>query len=208
MTQNFDGVAITPGNVNFGCVSEGFVYHFSLLVLNKLDVSQKLRFACAPAYDNEPNVVNIVYVPKAIASGMSITLTIELLANIAANSHFNLIITQSGLPKSQITISIRAFVVPVSVFKDIKRALAIENKSMHREGVKIVESLGQHHQDERSAIAGTVFSEALMNDDEIDELFDLPLIPNVYWDPGSDCLKFEKDISQVSWNGLKLLRQI
>jgi hypothetical protein len=191
------GLSISPDSLSFGCVCQGFVYQLSIQLTNKLPTSQRLKFTCNAGHENEANAMTVIVEPVALALGMTMTIILELRAYAADMSYFQLNVCQSGFPDDIVTLPLEAFVVPLDVFKLLKRALTLEKRDILRKNVVLIGSTLSA--DERSAATGgpTVYSEALMDDDQVEDLLDLPLVLNVYWDPNLEELKYSRELGKV-----------
>ena len=44
----------------------------------------------------------------------------------------------------------------------------------------------------------SIFTEALMDEQDIDDLLNIPMTPTLYWDPKGKCLKVDKEAGKVS----------
>jgi len=89
----------------------------------------------------------------------------------------------------------------LDIFKNIKRALTLEKRPLYHDGVRIVGSIAFQEEKTSSKTTMTggpsVYSEVLMDEDEVDDIMDLPTISNAYWDPHSGEIKFDKQLSKV-----------
>merc|ERR1711871_764421 len=73
-------VEVKPGALRFGLLRKGQIYKQELILRN-LDV-EATRFVVRIPHASE--YVNIVYSPKSVASGLSLSITCEILAHLAA----------------------------------------------------------------------------------------------------------------------------
>lgn len=143
----------------------------------------------------ELNRIKVQYQGPKLASGMSSTFNIEFYADFPMHSHFIMTVHQS-VETDVIVRPIRAFVVNLDVFKCIRRTLVVQGLPVLRNGVTL-ESL--INQDEGASVmtGPSVYSELLMDDDDVDELCDIPLTGSVCWDPDNKCLKVVPELLQV-----------
>jgi len=185
-------IEIFPHLLSFGCVCQGFIYNLVMTVVNKGKRPQTIRITCSPDMQEEfdgKNKLRSKYEPKKIAPGMSINITLELVAEHSARSEFKLLIAQA-INEAIITRIVKAHVVPLEVFKGVSKSLQLRNQPIYRAGVfpvdtvfnpetagSIISGAGM------SASAETALTEAIMDEEDIGELLDLPIIKNVYWDP-------------------------
>ncbi len=143
----------------------------------------------------ELNRVKVFYQAPKIASGMSVTFNIEFIADFPMHSHFVMTVHQS-IEKDVIVRPVRAFVVGLDAFKCIRRTCYLQGLPVLRNGVSTVSLIG--HQDEGASVmtGPSVYSELLMDDDDVDELCDIPITGPVCWDPDNRCLKIIPELRQ------------
>jgi hypothetical protein len=86
-----------------------------------------------------------------------------------------------------------------SICQDVKKSLQIQKMDVYRNGVQCVGVGALSLYDERSAQTGgpTVFSEALLDDDEIENMMDLPFLNNLYWDYNAQMMRLDDRLGQV-----------
>lgn len=189
-------IEIFPYLMSFGCVCQGFIYNLGLTVVNKGKRPQTIRVTCSSdlqEVSEGKNKLRSKYEPKKIAPGMSINITLELVAEYSARSEFKLYIAQA-INDAVVTRVVKAHVVPLEVFKGVSKSLQLRNQPIYRVGVVPVGTI--FNPDERSIVSGqvsglaglsasaeTAITEAIMDEEDIGELLDLPIIKNVYWDP-------------------------
>lgn len=201
VTIRSDTVEIVPDILSFGCICQGFVYHLKVSLLNKANRPQKFKVFCSKS-DEERNEISVFYESKIIAPGLSLPLTLEMRADLDMSSQFELNVIQS-LDKSVVKQNIYALVVPLEVFKHISEMMQLQKRTIYRDGVipvtttnegsstaDSIESFG-----ERDITQGTKKSqltEALLSPEDIEDLQDMPMSPNLYWDPVEKLLKLDK----------------
>ena len=137
--------------------------------------------------------------------GLSISFTLEMRAEHAINSFYELSIVE-GINRSTIRKEISAYIVPLEIFRQISKAAELQDRSVYRHGVKPVSTTLPI--EEISLISGggpnsvppsiaSIISEALMDENDIDELLELPMAPNMYWDPFEKSLKMDPELGTV-----------
>lgn len=214
LTEAFDkgvSVLVLPENLTYGCICQGFVYQLKVTILNKGNRPQYFRVFCNPkvdprSLDQKTNPApKIIYEPRSVASGLSISFIIEMRAELAIYTLYELEIVES-INRSTITKDISALVVPLDVFKKVSKAAELQDMSLYRNGVRPVSTAVPV--EEFSLISGggpdapppsiaSIISEALMDVDDIEELSELPMTPNLYFDPFEKCLKIDEQLGRV-----------
>lgn len=201
---------ISPKYLSFGLVCQGFVYHLTLTLTNKGMKPTTIRLNCVPTNPtDEKNKTMIIYEPKKIAPGMSTTIVIELIADYHLHSSFNFSIAQ-GLSDEVMLLPVTAFVVPVDIFKNIAKTLQLQKRPIYRNGVQPIRaSLTLEDRSTTLSFLGGVtpanntenlLSEALMDSEDVDDILELPILSNVYWDPHSKILRMDKTLGGVDVN--------
>ena len=182
-------IAVSPKYLSFGCVSQGFIYHMEVTILNRALMSQRFRLSI----ENEvkcKNTITVIFETSNIAPGISTNVTLELNCDFEDYSHFHLVIEQSEYNANILKIPIQAFIVSLDMFKTLKRALQQRKQPVYVNGVKLKKSIMST--EDRSVITTpSVFSEALLDDDDIDELIELPITSYTYYDNETKELIFE-----------------
>lgn len=205
MAADVVSVLLLPEVLSFGCICQGFVYQLQVTILNKGNRPQYFKIACIPHPDNETNSIRPIYNPRSVAPGLSISFELEIRAELAINSKYELIITE-GIKRSSISQVVTALIVPLNVFRHVTKSLELQQKSLYRHGVRPVSTTlpleeislisGGHDANNPPSVA-SVISEALMDGDDIQELLELPMQPNLYWDPFERALKLDFELGQV-----------
>jgi len=201
---------IFPKYLSFGLVCQGFVYHLTLTLTNKGMKPTTIRLNCVPTNPaDEKNKTRIIYEPKKIAPGMSTTIVIELIADYHLHSSFDFSIAQ-GLSDEVMRSPVTAFVVPVDIFKNIAKTLQLQKRPIYRNGVQPIRaSLTFEDRSTTLSFLGgatptnnteNLLSEALMDSEDVDDILELPILSNVYWDPHSKLLRMDKTLGGVDVN--------
>ena len=190
-----DIISISPKRLFYGVVSLGFYYNLKFSIQNNSLNPVRVRVTIQPN-EGEKNSVRIVNIPDKIAPGMATAITLELTAEVAGISGFTLQVTQSSDPRIY-TKLVEAHVVTPETFKYVKKSLELQKRPIYRANVSVITSIPG--MDAMSlATPATTFSEALIMDDEdINDLLDFPMAPNVYWDPFEKCLRIDPQLGTV-----------
>ena len=109
---------------------------------------------------------------------------------------------------SEFRTIVTAMILPMEVYKLYSKSLKQRNKKILRKGVEVIRAIttddkshntGSHYNTlNLSYTAKSLFSEALLDDEEMDDLFELPLTYNTYWDPREKKIIVDKLLGYVS----------
>lgn len=197
-------IEVYPEHLSFGCIAAGYVYELKINVVNKGPKPQALRVRCdspasftAALAADAPSRLKVVFVPVKIAPGVRQEFTVQLIANKSGAIIFDLLITQ-GINKHTLSYPIKALVVPVEVFKSVAKSLALQKRPIYTNGVSVLGQIGSAD-DSRSVVTGraSVLSEAMMDEADVDDLLDLPLVPGTYWDAENKMMVADKELSHI-----------
>jgi hypothetical protein len=190
-------IKILPDYLSFGCVSQGYAYSLNVTVINKGDKPQALRVTISQS-DKEPNKLRSHFVPIKIASGTKQVFRIDLLAEFAGTCSFTLHITQGQNRHTEIK-RVSALIVPLDVFKHVAKSLTLQKRPIYRNGVTVVGALGGAEESRSvvTASGASVLSEAMMDDADLEELLDLPLVDGVYFDHSTMELRVDEELCKV-----------
>jgi len=193
-------VEIYPEHLSFGCVAQGFVYSFTVTVVNKAPKPQALKVQVTPA-EGETNKMKSKFIPMKIASGVKQHFQIQLVAANSGTSNFNITITQ-GINKVSVTRPIKALVVPLEVFKHVSKSLMLQKRPIYRNGVSVLGAIASMD-DSRSVVTGgaTVLTEAMMDEADLEEILSLPIVSGVYFDSVTKQLKVDSKLCEVVVQG-------
>jgi len=189
-------IGISPSRLNFGVVSAGFYYNMKFAVQNNSLHPIRVRITCTPNQE-EQNTIRLVYLPDKIAPGISVTMTLELTAEYVGMSVFTLQVVQSADSRVY-TRPVEANVISTDTFKYVKKSLQLQKRPIYR---KNVTSVGAITGLDTTSVATptTSFSETLIMDDEdIQDLLDLPMVANTYWDPFDKLLRIDPEVGRVA----------
>eukprot|EP01031_Cornospumella_fuschlensis_P025018 gene25018-30220_t len=186
-------LSVFPNVLKFGVISSGFFYHLRFQIKNNTLDPMRVKVFCTPAH-KERNMIRLVSLPDIAAPGMTVTITLELTTEHAGMSMFHLKVAQN-LNDYVCEKDILAHIVTQETFKYVKKSLQIQKRPIHEHNV---EAAGPMIANVSMNTPITSMSEALIMDDEdIDDLLDLPTAPNVFWDPFAKCLRIDPLLGQV-----------
>lgn len=161
-------ISIKPDPLSFGCVSEGFVYKLKVFLSNHGKGMDRFRIEVSPDSDSEPNTLTCDYKISNIAPGVGSSFTLELRAISSFQTTFTLVVTRAS-SKESISLSISALVIPREVFKKVAKSLMLRNKGIYATGVRCFGQLsGEIGAPSIVSGAPTIYSEALIDDEELD----------------------------------------
>ncbi len=194
-------IEVQPSHLSFGCVSAGFVYRLQVSVANKGSRPQILKVAVIPDED-ERNRIKTNFVPMKIAPGVKQSFSLDLYAEESASTSFTLIVEQS-VNRMEVRTPVKALVVPIDVFRHVVKSLTLQKRPIYRNGVSVVGALGATD-DSRSIITSggaSVLSEAIMDDADMEEMMELPLVDGLYYDSHAGVVKFDEKLAAVYVDG-------
>ena len=194
-------IEVQPSHLSFGCVSAGFVYKLQVSVANKGSRPQILKVVVIPD-EGEKNRIKTNFVPIKIAPGVKQSFSLDLYAEESASTSFTLVVEQS-VNRTQVKTPVKALVVPIDVFRHVVKSLTLQKRPIYRNGVSVVGALGSTD-DSRSIVTSggaSVLSEAIMDDADIEEIMDLPLVDGLYYDSHSQLIKFDEKLAAVCVDG-------
>jgi hypothetical protein len=210
-----------PEKPDFGVICRGFEYKMTISVTNCGLRPERLRVFCYPKSGNN-NRMGCTYAPIQLAPGISTDVYITITAaNLEISSCDLRVIQATG--QLEHTWTIDATVSPVDVFKSVTQYLKLHNKPMYKDRVKATgqistknvyeaaeelaaEITANEEAEGSSVVEGdsqtmtgghTLFSDAFMEEGEIEDLADIPRVPNVYFDPWSKELKIDPVLTSV-----------
>lgn len=194
-------IEVQPSHLSFGCVSAGFVYKLQVSVANKGSRPQILKVAVIPD-EGEKNRIKTNFVPMKIAPGVKQSFSLDLYAEESASTSFTLVVEQS-VNRMHVKTPVKALVVPIDVFRHVVKSLTLQKRPIYRNGVSVVGALGSTD-DSRSIVTSggaSVLSEAIMDDADMEEIMDLPLVDGLYYDSHSQLIKFDEKLAAVCVDG-------
>jgi hypothetical protein len=214
-----DLIEINPAELSYGVVGQGFIYSLDMIVRNRADNPQRLRIKAHRRSENpdaqDGNKIKAVYDTKQLAMGCSILVKLELHADFAENATYDLVI-EGHSDAAYVVTPLSALIIPMDGYKYFAKSLSLQNKPVLREGVKII-GVANKVEDKSMAIslAGTAYTsqtsatsimaEALLDEDDIDDIIDYPITQTTYWDPLSKKLVLDPILNTVSLASLMLL---
>lgn len=191
-------IKILPEHLSFGCISQGYVYQLTVTVINKSSNPQSLKVGITPG-KGELNRLKSNFVPTKIAPGTKQLFTLDLSADSPGGASFTLSIEQS-VNRATVTRRVSALVVPLDVFKHVAKSLTLQKRPIYRNGVNVIGALGDADASRSivSASGASVLSEAMMDENDMADLMDLPLVDGLYFDHTTMELKVDSKLCQVS----------
>jgi hypothetical protein len=214
-------LSFSPGTLDFGCIAAGYIYTLDANIVNSTPVTQRVKLSLNDQLmATSSNKINLICRPVQFASGMSLPIKIELTAAQPSSSN-RYQITATSDHGVVITSYITAFVLPMETFKYFAKSVSLRKKgaSILKPGVTVVGPIvGKSAKGvfDRSflSMAGlaltpgkSVFREALMDEEDVDDLLELPIAFNMYWDPKKKQLVMDQHLSQHFIDGTKSLDQ-
>jgi hypothetical protein len=197
-SSEYDKASIYPAKLTYGVVSTGFLYNLKISVQNNAKSPMRIRVTCTPI-KGEKNTIRLVNLPDIVAPGLATTLYLELTAEFPTSSQFILTVAQNH-SSAVYTREIEANVVSTETFRHVKKSLILQKRPIYQPNVKVVANIPFFDTltDELPNYSSATFSEAvLMDDDELDDLCNLPMAHNVYWDPFAKCLRIDPRLGKV-----------
>ena len=190
-------ITVSPDPLHYGVIAHGFLYNLKFSIRNNLNVPVRVKVGVKPV-KNEENGIRLVNPLEIIAPGMSAHGILELTAEFPGSSLFQLTVAQSA-SSAVCTKLIEATVVTTETFKHVKKSLQLQKRPIYRPNVRIVGNIPAF--DPLVSIAAgpsATFSETkILDEEDIDDLLDLPMAPNVYWDPFQKCLRLDPQLGHV-----------
>ena len=203
-------IQIAPSHLSYGCVSQGFVYNLSVTIINKSPKPQSVKImvdplTTNPAAEDKLNRIKVNFVPIKIAPGVKQSFSLDLYAEHVGNSIFELTVEQS-MNRFKYTKQIKALIVPVDVFKHVAKSLRLQKRPIYRNGIVVVGAIGTTD-DSRSIVTSggaSVLSDAIMDDADLQELAEIPLVQGLFFDHHKGKLCFDSKSCEVVVGHLSL----
>lgn len=190
-------IDIFPEHLSFGCVAAGYVYSLKVSIGNKGPKPQAFRIHCATIPEQQESRLRVKFVPLKVAPGVRQEFSLELIANSTGALIFELQITQ-GVNKVTVPFAVKALVVPVEVFKHVAKSLTLQKRPIYTDNVVVLGKIGSSD-DSRSIVTGraSVLSEEIMDDADLTELMELPLVEGTYWDATAKKIVTDKELCRI-----------
>eukprot|EP01038_Epipyxis_sp_PR26KG_P007840 gene7840-10647_t len=204
MTEiNKELISVFPNNLSYGIISCGFIYQLKIIVKNNSSNPVRIRININPLDPDEGNHIRLVHMPSRISPGISIPLVLELTAEYPMiRSSFQMNITHN-LDDSVITRFIDSNIVTVETFKHVKKSYQLQKINIFRSNVSIVGTCGTLTESRLNGEANsmltapTTASNVILDQDDIDDMRDLPIMGNLFWDPFEKCLRLDPTLGKV-----------
>lgn len=174
---------LNPDPPSFGYIGAGFLYQLRCSLTNTGPVMDRFKIVIQNDDPEDPNTISCDYQVTSLAPGMNISFNLTLHANSCYETTYTMMITKSLSKVSDIKI-ISALIIPIDTFKKVSRLLMLRNLGIYAKGVKCAGQLNGENVGV-SIISGapTIYSEALIDDEELDvsspaHLFSLITFPH------------------------------
>jgi hypothetical protein len=197
-SKETEKVTIYPLKIDYGVIAVGFLYNLKFYVQNNTTTPMRIRVICTPM-KGEQNSVRLVNLPDIVAPGLSTTLNLELSAEFATTSKFLIRVTQNHSSEAFEKV-VDANIVTTETFKHVKKSLMLNKRPIYHHNVTVVGNIPNYDTltDDLPNHSTATFSDViLMDDEDIEDLLSLPMVPNVYWDPFSKCLRLDPKLREV-----------
>lgn len=190
---------IYPERLDFGIVSAGFLYKLKFSVQNNTTTPMRIRLTTSPLKGSQ-NTIRLVNFPDIVAPGLEAVLYLELTAEYPMVSKFLLSVAQNQSSEVY-TKEVDANIVSAETFKHVKKSLILQKRPIYEPNVTVFANIPNFDtltEDLLNHSSSATFSEAiLLDDDDIEDLLNLPTAHNVYWDPFSKCLRLDPKLGKV-----------
>jgi hypothetical protein len=194
-TNNESLLSISPRRLFYGIVSSGFIYNLTFSIKNNLLIPLRVRIVLIPK-NGELNSIELKTIPEIISPGLSINISLELCADFVYNSLFDLHIYQSSSDEI-IKKIVEANIVNPETFKQVRKSLQLQNRSIYRSNITVVgSSLGQFEEKSLSTLKSSN-PDVFLDEDDIEDMQDLPMTPNIFWDPFHKILRLDPQLGKV-----------
>lgn len=184
-------VHISPENSQFGFVSYGYLYNLKITVTNHGSEMGRFRIAISNS-TNDKNLLKCTYAPVVLAPGVSSAFIIELETKEAMSYEFNLNVS-SDLSEHIIVKKYSVIILALPVFRSVAKFLHLHGKDIHTSGVKCIEARLSDYPVSPSVLT----AETTLTDEDIEEILDIPLLENTYWDPYKRKICVDRQLSEV-----------
>jgi hypothetical protein len=205
------GLHVSPDPVTFGTICHGYVYTMDVKLQNHTRGSVRVKAEIAPLrLEDEKNEAILSYVPIQIAPGMSTTISIRIHCNYSGTCKYKFSVYYGLHEKFELHRTIVAYVVPIELFKNLTKQLAVHNKKVLLNNVSSLSrvpggsqffsgtrSPGQLEASAATAGSSTIYTAELLDHDDIDELGELPMMPYTYWDLSKGRMFLDKKLLDV-----------
>jgi len=193
-----DLATIHPHRIDFGVIPVGFLYQLKFSIQNNANSPMRMRLTVIPL-DNEPNSIRLVALPEIVAPGLSTPLVLELTAEWPSSARYLITVSQNH-SNTVYRKEVEANVVSSETFKHVKKSLTLQKRPLYHTNVSVVGNIPVFEQPMEmsySLSAATSSELALMDDDDIEDLMLLPMVPNTYWDPFDKVLRLDPVMGRV-----------
>lgn len=208
------GLHVSPDPVTFGTICHGYTYTMDVRLQNHTRNSVRVKAEISPLrLEDEKNEASLSYVPIQIAPGMSTTMSIRINCNYTGTCKYKFSVYYGLHEKFELHRTIVAYVLSLEMFKNMVKQLAVHNKKVLLDNVSSLSrvpggsqffsgtrSPGQLQLEASAATAGssTIHTADLLDNDDIDDLSEIPRMPYVYWDLTKGRMFLDKKLLEVS----------
>ena len=165
-------IQFSPDVPVFGCVPAGYHYKLYIKLTNVSPTPEKLKISCVKGED-EPNIIRFNYLPILLAPGMAKTIVIELDGVYEKTSKYELFVTLSD--KTRLRREITVHIINEAKYKTLASGLRVMNRKPYTDGIVVV---GRLESEESKSDAGTLFSTALIDDDDMEVSIEISVLVN------------------------------
>ena len=204
-------INFSPDIPEFGCVPIGYSYKLFIKLTNVSPMPEKLKVSCEPV-DGETNPLRFNYLPLLLAAGMHKTLMFEFDAVHEKTSKYNLYVTTAN---KKLFRQLEIHVLSEPRFRTLTNGLRVLNKKAYSDNVVVASVFSC---EENTSMAQSMFSTAMMADEDLEvlnscflqiktnyfdmisriqDLYMMPMVENVYFDPAQNRLCLDSELSRV-----------
>mmetsp|Transcript_8092 Transcript_8092/g.8116 ORF Transcript_8092/g.8116 Transcript_8092/m.8116 type:complete len:206 (+) Transcript_8092:145-762(+) len=200
-------ITMSPTNLDFGCVAQGFIYNLDVLITNSGTKPQRIKVTCVKRKGSDVNNVTASSISQQFASGMTAAVKIELRAETSAGSSLYEVIITAEHDQAEIRAMVTSLIIPMEIFKYFAKSLILQKRPVIKNGVSVTGITTVGNIAAAGAVSGTldekslfsdkgtavsnsttgqsIFLEYLMDDQDIEDILEIPMAYNMYWDPTS-----------------------
>lgn len=193
-------IRLKPDPPHFGCLSLGFVYKLTILISNHGTITERLNASCISTDENSGLPcckISCSQRDHVIAAGMNTYLELELMAELPGSFSYDIFVKFSS--GGQIERTVCAFVLPIDVYQAVSKSLSLSQQTMFEENVKEVRLI-QTNESVQFSMVGSEFSIAHIDDEDYDDLLELPFMDTMYFDPLKRTINLDPQLLKVELN--------
>lgn len=141
------------------------------------------------------NKIYCSYEPVRLAPGIRSNVDLHLSAEVVGVAECKMTLIESSTGR-EIDKFIRAYVVPSQLFKTLQKEMELLHNDPEynclKEGVKTVGKISQAH-----GALKSLHEESNLDDEELEEIKDMPIVHGCYFDPWTKNMKCDPDLLKV-----------